>query len=130
MIKVLSINGVPETTPEKIFGSHFDGEFFYFFESEEEKADFYASIKTWDKEAHIAEINALHSAEYDRRWSALGYEDRTEVATAMANPNCGYQQEAISLNNYWWAGWNAIEDYAETVTEETAQDPIVFISSI
>jgi len=87
-------------------------------------------IVAWSREAHIAEINALHSAEYDRRWSALGYEDRTEVATAMANPNCGYQQEAISLNNYWWAGWNAIEDYAETVTEETAQDPIVFISSI
>lgn len=99
--------------------------------SQQEFDDYINALpKVWDKEAHIAEINALHSAEYDRRWLALGYEDRTEVATAMANPNCGYQQEAIVLNNYWWAGWNAIEDYAETVTEETAQDPIVFISSI
>jgi len=130
MIKVLSINGVPETTPDKLFGSHFDGEHFYFFESEEEKTSFYASIKTWDKEAHIAEINALHKEEFLNRVALAGYEDREEFNATLADGRSQWHEEAKFINTYWLNGEIAIDNYAETVTEETAQDPIAFISSI
>jgi hypothetical protein len=50
MIKVesIQINGVfsPVEITENKFGSHFDGEFFYFFESEKEKSNFYLNLES------------------------------------------------------------------------------------
>ena len=43
MIKVTHTNGIPEYTPPN-FGSHFDGEFFNFFESVEERESFMAAL--------------------------------------------------------------------------------------
>lgn len=44
MITVKAINGSPESIPVKHFGSTFDGSNFRFFESEQEKQNFYASL--------------------------------------------------------------------------------------
>lgn len=43
VVNSILIDGVatPETTPDTKFGNHCDGENFYFFESEEEKHEFY-----------------------------------------------------------------------------------------
>jgi hypothetical protein len=84
----------------------------------------------WNKEAHIAEINALHEAEYKRRLEAANYVNGWEVVACASDPLIEYNEEAKGLLAYWFDGWKAIETYAETVTEETAQDPIVFVSSI
>ena len=40
MIKVKANNGVPESIPKTKFGSNFDGEFFYFWESVDEEMAF------------------------------------------------------------------------------------------
>lgn len=131
MIKVLSINGVPETTPDKFFGSHFDGEYFYFFESEEEKTDFYAALNNgWSKEAHLAEINALHKSEFDRKWLELEYDGRWEVVDAARDASNEYHEEAKALMSYWWNGWAAIKAYSETVAENNFIEPLDFVNGL
>ena len=50
MIKIKSINGSPENEPPEIrFGSHFDGEFFNFFETQEESDAYFASLPVPEK---------------------------------------------------------------------------------
>lgn len=44
MITIEAINGSPESIPAKHFGSTFDGVSFHFFESEQEKQNFYTSL--------------------------------------------------------------------------------------
>jgi hypothetical protein len=45
MIKIKSINGVPETAPPEIrFGSFFDGTHFNFFQTQEEADKYFASL--------------------------------------------------------------------------------------
>ena len=44
MIKVPNIKGSPESTPKKYIGVHSDDDFYYFFETEKEKDNFYAGI--------------------------------------------------------------------------------------
>ncbi len=80
-------------------------------------------ITAWSKEAHLAEINALHEAEFDSRLRAAGYVGRWELVAAASDAANEYNQEAKTILTYWWDGWNAIETYAATVTEDTAQSP-------
>jgi hypothetical protein len=102
-----------------------------YFESQEELDAYLDTLpKVWSKEAHIAEINALHSQEFKRRYLALDYEDGWDVHLYAKSSELGFQEEAQELLKYWTDGFAAIIAYGETVTEETAQDPIVFVSSI
>ena len=130
MIKVEAINGAPSQMPIEFTGSHFDGEYFYFFESEAEKDTFYNSLNTWNKEAHLQEINALHSEEFKRRYLALKYEDGWDVHLYAERPELGFQEEAQELLKYWTDGWDAIEAYGETVTEENFIDPQTFVDNL
>lgn len=130
MIKVEAINGAPSQTPIEFTGSHFDGEYFYFFESEAEKDTFYNSLNTWNKEAHLAEINALHEEEFKRRLFNADYVAEWELNAVLADSENEYFDEAILIINYWWNGWDAIKAYSETVTEETAQDPQTFVDNL
>jgi hypothetical protein len=84
----------------------------------------------WNKEAHLAEINALHEEEFKRRLFNADYVGEWELNAVLADSENEYFDEAVLIINYWWNGWDAIKAYSETVTEETAQDPIVFVSSI
>jgi hypothetical protein len=45
MITINNINGSPESIPEKYKQQHFDGDFFYFFETEEEVLLFQSFVK-------------------------------------------------------------------------------------
>jgi len=131
MIKVEAINGAPSITPTEFIGSHFDGEYFYFFESEEDKDTFYASLpKVWSKEAHIAEINALHEAEFDRRWRSADYVGRWEVVDVARDASNEYHEEAKALMSYWWNGWAAIKAYSETVAENNFIEPLDFVNAL
>lgn len=99
--------------------------------SQEELDAYLASLpKVWSKEAHLAEINELHKEEFLKRVALAGYEDRDEFNATLADGRSQWHEEAKFINTYWLNGEIAIDNYAETVTEETAQDPIVFISSI
>lgn len=103
----------------------------YEFDTVEERDAYLASLpKVWSKEQHLAEINAMHSQEFDRRWRELEYEGRWEVSDASRDESLEHHEEAKELMKYWNYGWFAIKTYRETVTEQNAQDPIVFISSI
>lgn len=44
MIKIPHNNGSPEYIPENHYGSHFDGEFFNFFETQQEADEYYANL--------------------------------------------------------------------------------------
>ncbi len=127
MIKVEAINGEPSVTPREFIGSHFDGHYFYFFESEQERIDFFADLpKAWSKEAHLAEINALHEAEFERRWLAADYKTERELSRALANPLNEYHEEAKLIDAYWWSGWAAIKAYGDTLTEQPTETPQEF----
>jgi hypothetical protein len=130
MIKVEAINGAPSQTPIEFTGSHFDGEYFYFFESEAEKDTFYNSLNVWNKEVHIAEINALHEEEFKRRLFNADYVGEWELNAVLADSENEYFDEAVLIINYWWNGWDAIKAYSETVTEENFIDPQTFVNNI
>jgi hypothetical protein len=102
-----------------------------YFESQEELDAYLDTLpKVWNKEAHLQEINELHEAEFKSRLSEADYVGEWELNAVLADSENEYFDEAVLIINYWFDGWKAIETYAETVTEETAQDPIVFVSSI
>ena len=131
MIRVNNINGTPEVTPTEFISSHFDGQYFYFFESEQERIDFFAALpKVWSKEAHLAEINALHEAEYKRRLEAANYVNGWEVVACDSDPLNEYNAEAKGLLAYWFDGWSATEAYGETVTENNFTEPLDFVNAL
>lgn len=131
MIRVNNLNGSPEAVPTEFTSSHFDGDYFYFFESEEDRISFFASLPSaWSKEKHLADINALHEAEFDRRWRAADYVGRWEVSAAANDESNPYNSEAKAIMVYWWNGWDEIKSYGETVTEETAQTPEEFVATL
>jgi hypothetical protein len=87
-------------------------------------------ITAWSKEAHIGEINALHKAEFERRYKALDYEAEWDVVLYAEKSELGYQEEANALLNYWTSGWDAIKIYDETVNENNFIEPIQFVNGL
>ena len=132
VVTAIETNGgfAPETIPSNFVGSLFDGINFIYFETAQEQIDYLASLQVWNKEAHIAEINALHEAEFKRRLTDADYVAEWELNAVLADSENEYYDEAILIINYWWNGWDAIKAYSETVTEETAQDPQTFVDNL
>ena len=132
VVTAIETNGgfAPETIPSNFVGSLFDGTNFIYFETAQEQIDYLASLQVWNKEAHIAEINALHEAEFKRRLTDADYVAEWELNAVLADSENEYYDEAILIINYWWNGWDAIKAYSETVTEETAQDPQTFVDNL
>jgi hypothetical protein len=96
-----------------------------------EKATFYDfDPVAWSKEAHLAEINALHEEEFKRRLLAAEYVGEWELNAVLADSENEYFDEAVLIINYWWNGWDAIKAYSETVTEENFIDPIQFVNDL
>ena len=132
VINAIAIDGgfAPETIPSSFVGSLFDGTNFIYFETAQEQIDYLASLQVWSKEAHLAEINALHKAEFQRRYIALDYEDGWDIVLYSQRPELGYQEEANQLLEYWTNGWDIIKTYSETVTEQNMIDPIQFVNNL
>ena len=84
----------------------------------------------WNKEAHLAEINALHEEEFKRRLLAAEYVGEWELSAVLADIENEYFDEAVLIINYWWNGWDAIKAYSETVTEENFIDPQTFVDNL
>jgi hypothetical protein len=98
--------------------------------TQEEFGALKAEAVKWNKETHIAEINALHEAEYKRRLDAANYVNGWEVVACASDENNEYNEEAKTLLAYWFDGWNAIETYAETVTENNFIEPLEFVNGL
>ena len=132
VVTAIETNGgfAPETIPSNFVGSLFDGTNFIYFETAQEEIDYLASLQVWNKEAHLAEINALHEAEFKRRLLAAEYVGEWELNAVLADSENEYFDEAVLIINYWWNGWDAIKAYSETVTEENFIDPIQFVNDL
>lgn len=132
VVTAIETNGgfAPETIPSNFVGSLFDGTKFIYFETAQEQIDYLASLQVWNKEAHIAEINALHEAEFKRRLFNADYVAEWELNAVLADSENEYFDEAVLIINYWWNGWDAIKAYSETVTEENFIDPIQFVNDL
>jgi hypothetical protein len=98
--------------------------------SQEEFDAIVALGNVWNKESHIAEINALHEAEFKRRLSDAEYVAEWELNAVLSNRENEYYNEAILIINYWWSGWDAIKVYSETVTENNFIEPIQFVNGL
>ena len=107
-----------------------NGQIIYFNSVEELDAYINALSIVWNKEAHLAEINALHEEEFKRRLLAAEYVGEWELSAVLADSENEYFDEAILIINYWWNGWDAIKAYSETVTEENFIDPIQFVNDL
>ena len=82
------------------------------------------------KDTHLAEINALHEAEYKRRLEAANYVNGWEVVACAADPLNEYNAEAKTLLAYWFDGWSAIETYAANLTEQPTETPEEFVATL
>lgn len=101
------------------------------FETQQEFDDYINSLpKIWSKEAHLAEINTLHEAEFKRRLSEADYVAEWELNAVLSDSENEYFDEAVLIINYWWNGWDAIKAYSETVTEENFIDPQTFVDNL
>jgi hypothetical protein len=98
--------------------------------SEEELIALKDKANAWNKEAHIAQINALHEEEFKRRLFNADYVGEWELNAVLADSENEYIDEAIMIINYWWNGWDAIKAYSETVTEENFIDPQTFVDNL
>lgn len=89
----------------------------------------------FNKDALIGKISQLHTELFIRIWSTnefipAPYESREELNSAMSTPDSDYFAEAIAINQWYWNTWKIIEQYAESVTEETAIAPKAFIENL
>lgn len=98
--------------------------------TDEQWAVIQAQATAWNKEAHLAEINALHEEEFKRRLFDAEYVGEWELSAVLADSENEYFDEAILIINYWWNGWDAIKAYSETVTEENFIDPQTFVDNL
>jgi hypothetical protein len=132
VVTAIETNGgfAPEIIPIRFVSSLFDGTNFIYFETAQEQIDYLASLQVWNKEAHIAEINALHEQEFKRRLFNADYVAEWELNAVLADSENEYFDEAVLIINYWWNGWDAIKAYSETVTEENFIDPQTFVDNL
>ena len=127
MIIVNNINGAPESIPNTKCGLYSDNDFFYFFESNEERENYLESLNVFDFELWKAEVNQLHNQLFAAYYSPLKYEGEADIALTALN-SAQYAEEALSL-----AKWrNDTFDLIEAVTEQQAQQtsPQDFINSL
>jgi hypothetical protein len=87
-------------------------------------------LSQWNKEAHIAEINALHEEEFKRRLFNADYVGEWELNAVLADSENEYFDEAVLIINYWLNGWDSIKAYRETVTEENFIYPKSFVDNL
>ena len=121
-------NGKYYLTKEQIESRFTDGDFHVVYLQDAEFIE--PTPIVWSKEAHLAEINALHEDEFKRRLFAAEYVGEWELNAVLADSENEYFDEAILIINYWWNGWDAIKAYSETVTEENFIDPQTFVDNL
>jgi hypothetical protein len=129
MITVNSIdnNGSfkPEMIPETTFGSHFDGDKYYFFESDEEKEQFNQAMP-FPLELYSIEINDYHNQMLDDVLKKYNYLSLGEVALWLNDVN--YGAEAQSIIDWYKSSYDYIVSHIATIT--VYQDPTEFLLTI
>jgi hypothetical protein len=130
MIEVQNINGSPEFIPNNIFGQHFNGQTFIFFETEQEKNDFYDSLNTFSLDVHKQEIEKAVDELIDNTYTALWYSSKGDISIVALDIDSRWHQEAVQLTKWINNIYAILEDYKDSVTEENYQDPQEFINNL
>ena len=86
--------------------------------------------KLWSKDAHIAEINQAHDKLVKSVLNQYNYSDMAELMLWAAQPESEYHAEANSIIEWYQTTCLEIENYANTVTENTALSVKDFINSL
>lgn len=86
--------------------------------------------KTWNKSAHIGEINQLHDELFKSILSANGYIDMAELGIWAQQPDSLFRNEAIAIKAWYINTCEIICNYEATVTEHTAVEPTEFIDNL
>jgi hypothetical protein len=126
MIEVQNINGSPAHIPDNVVGQHFNGEYFIFFESLQEKNDFLESLNVFSLESWKAETNQLHNQLFESYYVPLDYEGVGDIALFITDQE--FSAEALSLREWWKATWKQIEAVTEAQAKQTS--PQDFINSL
>ena len=89
-----------------------------------------ALISVWNKERHISEISHLHDELFNSILSQHNYTSFAELTLWAQEPTNEYYTEANAIKEWYRSTWMEIKAYSETVTEETAVEPQIFIDSL
>lgn len=84
----------------------------------------------WSKETHVSEINAMHDELVKSILSQYNYSDMAELMFWASQPESIYHAEANSIVEWYRITCLEIENYANTVTENTALYVQDFINSL
>lgn len=84
----------------------------------------------WNKESHIAEINALHDVIVSDLIKSFNYTDMAELMLWEAQPESEYHAEANSIVEWYRSTCLEIESYSNVVDEITALSVQDFINSL
>ena len=106
MIKVAHNNGSPLSIPKPNFGSHFDGEFFHFFETQEESDAYFASLPVPEK---VEEPIIVAAWQLRLQLTEMGLKDQVEMAIyALPEPD---RTRALTV----WEYGNTIKQYSPLI---------------
>jgi len=87
-------------------------------------------VQTWNKSAHIAEINHLHDELFKSILSANGYIDMAELGIWAQQPDSLFRNEAIAIKAWYINTCEIICNYETAVTEQTKVDAVEFINDL
>ena len=93
-------------------------------------ADANALLSAWNKERHISEISHLHDELFNSILAQNNYTGFAELNSWAQEPTNEYYTEANAIKEWYRSTWMEIKAYSETVTEETAVEPQIFIDSL
>ena len=99
-------------------------------ESQISIADANALLSAWNKERHISEISLLHDELFNSILAQNNYTGFAELNSWALEPKNDYYSEANAIKEWYRSTWMEIKAYSETVTEETAVEPQIFIDSL
>ena len=87
-------------------------------------------VQTWNKSAHIAEINQLHDELFKSILSANNYIDMAELGIWAQQPDSLFRNEAIAIKAWYINTCEIICKYEIAVTEQTKVDAVEFINDL
>lgn len=105
---------------------HFDGNYWYEFDTDEERYAFIAAntpAPVWDKEAYANEVNADHNALFQKLYEERNYITIGEIPIWENDAEFG--DESLALQNWWIDTCKIVENYLSTVTEATIIDNFI-----
>lgn len=99
------------------------------FDSLQEREQYISSLpKAWDKEEYCKQINEAHNALFESMYKALKYIDMAEIPLWLDDSE--FATESAALKIWWQQTYRTVNNYCDSVTEQTALSIEDFIASL